>query len=90
MKGFFWAIIAVYLLLYFYAVYLYEGFTLVSAFGVLACIGVVAWLLFRGWNKPEKGTAKPAKEKVEMRWYQSPFPYLLVAVLGAVIAFAMR
>ena len=90
MKGFFWAVIAVYLLLYFYAVYLYEGFTLVSALGVLVIMGVVGWLLFKGWSKTGADDAKAAKERVEMRWYQSPFPYLLLAIIAAIFAFMMR
>ena len=97
MKGFFWAVVAVYLFLYFYAVYVYEGFTLVSALGVLVVIGIVAWLLFRNWTPKNAGDAvgeiqpnTARAKKTEMKWYQSPFPYLLLFVLVGLIAFVMR
>jgi len=87
MKFFFYSIIGIYLFLYFYAVWVYEGFTLVTALCVLVTLGVLGWLLVRGWvSKPPRDAAEASAAShtapAEMRWYQSPFPYL--ALLGGV------
>ncbi|MFC3092688.1 hypothetical protein DRW07_00535 [Alteromonas sediminis] len=92
MKFFFYSIIGIYLFLYFYAVWVYEGFTLVTALSVLVTLGVLGWLLVRGWGgKQPRALAEASADKhaapAEMRWYQSPFPYLLLLGSVALISF---
>lgn len=94
MKLFFYAVLAVYLFLYFYAVYAYEGFNLGTALSVLITLGILGWLLLRGWHAKamqqgnESGEVMNTNAKA-LRWFQSPIPYLAGILLIAFISFVV-
>lgn len=92
MKFFFYSIVGIYLFLYFYAVWAYEGFTLITALSVLATLGILGWLLVRGWTgkqprSPNEMSAGGEVSQTTMNWYQSPFPYLVVICAIALFSF---
>lgn len=89
MKFFFYSVVGIYLFLYFYAVYAYEGFTLYTALSVLLAFGALGWLLMRGWSSKSQPSEGQATAPVTMAWYQSPFPYLVVIVAFVLIAFLL-
>ena len=92
MKFFFYSVIGIYLMLYFYAVWVYEGFTLVTALSVLVTLGVLGWLLVRGWASKgprdiSEANATDTLTSSSMQWYQSPFPYILLIGIVALVSF---
>ncbi|MBE1287728.1 MAG: hypothetical protein GJ671_08440 [Alteromonadaceae bacterium] len=86
MRQFFWIIIAIYALLYFYAVYLYDEFNLGIAFGIFAAIIAQFYYARKKLAQHEADVAsgklvtKEAKVK-PLSFWSSPFPYVGIAFL---------
>jgi hypothetical protein len=86
MRQFFWVIIAIYALLYFYAVYLYDEFNLGIAFGIFAAILAQFYYARKKLAQHEADIAsgklvvKEAKAK-PLSFWSSPFPYVGIACL---------
>lgn len=88
MKEFFWAVIAAYVILYFYAAWLYDGFSIYLAVGLFAMlIGHLYWWKKRkakqsgGAHEQEQVVEKPDATPISV--WRSPIPYMLI--LGLVI-----
>ena len=62
MRGFFWIIIAIYVFLYFYAVWLYEEFSIWMALAIVIAIGLQVYFLKK--RKEELAEQEQAPVKV--------------------------
>lgn len=88
MKEFFWAIIAAYVFLYFYAAWLYDGFSIYLALGLFVLlVGQVYWWKKRKANQqvqseePAVVVEKPDATPISV--WRSPLPYMLI--LGIIV-----
>lgn len=80
MRGFFWIIIAIYVFLYFYAVWLYEEFSIWMALAIVIAIGLQVYFMKK--RKEVLAEQEQAPVKVEMKplsFWKSPFPFLGIA-----------
>ena len=59
MRGFFWIIIAIYVFLYFYAVWLYEEFSIWMALAMIMAIGLQVYFI-----KKRKETRSGPKNRI--------------------------
>ncbi|MBT0585513.1 hypothetical protein [Alteromonas oceanisediminis] len=94
MKEFFWAIIAVYVLLYFYAAWLYDGFNL--GFATAVFIAVCAHLFWWRKRKQKQNIAKQdvseetqrvaAPDASPISMWRSPLPYMILIVACVIVA----
>ncbi len=92
MKEFFWAVVAAYVFLYFYAAWLYDGFSVYLAVSLfVALIANIYWLKKRKAKRAEQvpeSVASPPPIKVDTKplsLWRSPLPYMLIFV--AVVLF---
>lgn len=86
MRQFFWIIIAIYALLYFYAVYLYDEFNLGIALGIFAAIIAQFYYARKKLAQHEadiaSGKLVTKESKVKpLSFWSSPFPYVGIAFL---------
>ncbi len=80
MRGFFWIIIAIYVFLYFYAVWLYDEFSIWMALAIIVAIGTQIYFVRKRKEVLGDEVAQPVRvETKPMSIWQSPFPYIGVA-----------
>ena len=81
MRSFFWIIIFIYVLLYFYAVYLYDEFNLVVAAGIFIAVVAQFWYARKKMSRHEADLAAgklkaTTVESKPLSFWSSPFPYV--------------
>ena len=80
MRGFFWIIIAIYVFLYFYAVWLYEEFSIWMALAIVLAIGLQVYFMKKRKDILSGELQQPVKVEMKpMSILQSPFPYIGIA-----------
>lgn len=91
MKEFFWAVVAAYVFLYFYAAWLYDGFSVYLAVSLFVALIAHIW-----WLKKRKSKRQEAQEEAPIApqpkpdtspvslWY-SPLPYMVILAVAAIV-----
>jgi uncharacterized membrane protein YraQ (UPF0718 family) len=84
MRGFFWILVGIYVLLYFYAVYLYEAFSVWLILALLVAIAVSYWMYQKKDTLGEQVHHVDVDTQPLSIW-QSPFPYIGITAVGVLI-----
>ncbi|MDM7859519.1 hypothetical protein QTP81_02725 [Alteromonas sp. ASW11-36] len=92
MKEFFWAVVAAYVFLYFYAAWLYDGFSVYLAVSLfIALVANIYWLKRRK-DKHTKQVSETAESappiKVDTQpisLWRSPLPYMGILIIAVVL-----
>ena len=98
MKEFFWAIIAIYVLLYFYAAWLYEGFNLAFATGLflLVCGHLFWWRKRKNTQRDDEQGDGDSLQTVAspdvspLSIWRSPLPYMVIIAIVVIAASQWR
>ena len=91
MKEFFWAVVAAYVFLYFYAAWLYDGFSVYLAVSLfIALILHVLWLKKRKAKQQQSEEEKPQvapprPDTTPMSVWHSPLPYMVILAIAAIM-----
>lgn len=90
MQWFFWAIVVAYIFLYFFAAYLYDGFSFPMAIGLFGLIGFgVYWQRRKNKVVPDEPQPAPVNHAPAepLSIWQSPIPYMGVLAVCVLVGF---
>lgn len=88
MRGFFWILIAIYIFLYFYAVYLYEEFSVWLIIALFVAIAVSFWV-YKNKGALSKQVHHVEVEAKPLSLWQSPFPYIGIGFCAFMLWFLL-